>query len=163
MWDWSLGQEDPVGEGVVTHSSILAWRIPWTEEPGGLQFMGLQRVGHDWSDLAHKHCSSIFNFWRKCHTVFHRTAPVYIPTSSPPFSVSAPTLVIFLTVAILKGVKWYFMAFICISVMISDTKHLHMCLLAICMSSLEKCSGPLLGFFFSFWLCWFFVALRAFL
>ena len=38
---------------MATHSSILAWRIPWTEEPGGLQSMGLQRFGHDWSDLAH--------------------------------------------------------------------------------------------------------------
>ena len=47
MWVGSLGQEDPLEEGVATHSSILAWRIPWTEEPGGLQSMGLQRVGHD--------------------------------------------------------------------------------------------------------------------
>ena len=45
---WSLSQEDPLEKGVVTHSSILAWRIPWTEEPGGLQSMGLQRVRHDW-------------------------------------------------------------------------------------------------------------------
>ena len=37
---------------LATHSSILAWRIPWTEEPGRLQFMGSRRVGHDWSDLA---------------------------------------------------------------------------------------------------------------
>ena len=43
----SLGQEDPLEEGLATHSSILAWRIPWTEEAGGLQSMGLQRVGHD--------------------------------------------------------------------------------------------------------------------
>ena len=42
-----LGWEDPLEEGMATHSSILAWRIPWTEEPGGLQFTGLQRVGHD--------------------------------------------------------------------------------------------------------------------
>ena len=41
----SLGQEDPLEKE--THSSILAWRIPWTEEPGGLQSKGLQRVGHD--------------------------------------------------------------------------------------------------------------------
>ena len=40
----SLDREDPLKEGVATHSSILAWRIPWTEEPGGLQSMGLQRV-----------------------------------------------------------------------------------------------------------------------
>ena len=43
----SLGQEDPLEEGMATHSSILAWRIPWTEEPGEVQFIGSQRVGHD--------------------------------------------------------------------------------------------------------------------
>ena len=43
----SLGQEDPLEKGMATHSSILAWRTPWTEEPGGLQSRGLQRVGHD--------------------------------------------------------------------------------------------------------------------
>ena len=42
-----MGQEDPLEEGVATHSSILAWRIPWTEEFGGLQYVGLQRVRHD--------------------------------------------------------------------------------------------------------------------
>ena len=41
------GQEDPLEKGMLTHSNILAWRIPWTEEPGGLQFMQSQRVGHD--------------------------------------------------------------------------------------------------------------------
>ena len=46
-WVRSLGQEDPLEKGMTTHSSILAWRIPGTEEPGGLQSMGLQRVGHD--------------------------------------------------------------------------------------------------------------------
>ena len=44
MWVQSLGQEDPSEEGMATHSSILAWRIPWTEEPGGLQSMGLQKT-----------------------------------------------------------------------------------------------------------------------
>ena len=43
-WVQSLGQRDPLEEGQETHSSILAWRIPWTEEPGGIQSMGLQRV-----------------------------------------------------------------------------------------------------------------------
>ena len=47
MWVWSLGWEDLLEEEMVPFSSILAWRIPWTEEPGGLQHMGLQRVGHD--------------------------------------------------------------------------------------------------------------------
>ena len=45
-WAQSLGREEPLDEGTATHSSVLAWRIPWTEEPGGLQSMGLQRVGH---------------------------------------------------------------------------------------------------------------------
>ena len=43
----SLDQEDPLEKGMAAHSSILAWKIPWTEEPGGLQSMGLQRVGHN--------------------------------------------------------------------------------------------------------------------
>ena len=46
-WVWSLGQEDALEEGTATHSSILAWRIPWTEEPGGLQSIWSKRVGHD--------------------------------------------------------------------------------------------------------------------
>ena len=49
---WFLGQEDPLEEGMATHSSILPWRIPWTEEPGRLESIGSQRVRHDWSDLA---------------------------------------------------------------------------------------------------------------
>ena len=49
------GWELPLEEGMATHSSILAWRIPWTEEPGGLQSMGSQRVGHNCSDLARMH------------------------------------------------------------------------------------------------------------
>ena len=46
-WVQSLGQEDPLEKAVATHSSTLAWKIPWTEEPGRLQSMGWQRVGHD--------------------------------------------------------------------------------------------------------------------
>ena len=46
-WVRSLGREDPLEEEMATHSSTLAWRIPWREEPGGLQSMGSQRVGHD--------------------------------------------------------------------------------------------------------------------
>ena len=55
MWVRSLGHEDPLEEGTVTHSSVLAWEIPWTEELGGLRSVGLQRVGHDgaqYSQLA---------------------------------------------------------------------------------------------------------------
>ena len=52
MWETgvqSLGREDPLEKGMATHSSIPAWKTPWIEEPGELQPMGLQRVGHDWA------------------------------------------------------------------------------------------------------------------
>ena len=48
----SLGQEDPLEEDIAMHSSILTWRIPWTEEPARLQFIGSQSVRHDWSDFS---------------------------------------------------------------------------------------------------------------
>ena len=57
MWVPSLAWEDILEEGMATHLSILAWRIPWTEEAGRLQSMGSQRVGYDCSDLAHMHAS----------------------------------------------------------------------------------------------------------
>ena len=46
---WSLGREDPLGKAMATPSGILPWRIPWTEEPGGLQYLGSQRVEHAWA------------------------------------------------------------------------------------------------------------------
>ena len=54
-WVRSLGWEGPLEEGVATHSSILAWKIPWTEDPGGLQSMQFQRVVHDWNCWAYTH------------------------------------------------------------------------------------------------------------
>ena len=89
-WVWSLGWEDPLEKGMATHSSICAWRILWTEESGGLQSMGSQRVGWNWATntftfpflgvnlkfsclefqiaLHQKHCvprwrSTLFSFW----------------------------------------------------------------------------------------------------
>ena len=65
MWEaWvrSLGQEDPLEKEMAIHSSTIAWKIPWTEEPGRLQSMGLQRVGHDWAtslSLAIRHSLSL--------------------------------------------------------------------------------------------------------
>ena len=58
----SLDQEDPLEKEMAIHSSILAWRIPWREDPGGLQSMGLQRVGHHWSDLACMH--AFITLWK---------------------------------------------------------------------------------------------------
>ena len=54
MWESSsLGREDPLEKGMATHCSILAWEIPWTEEPGGLQSMGRKRVRHDFMTKHH--------------------------------------------------------------------------------------------------------------
>ena len=58
MWETrvrSLGWEEPLEKEMVTHSSILAWRLPWTEKPGRLQSMGSQRVRHDWATSHHLH------------------------------------------------------------------------------------------------------------
>ena len=66
-WVWSLGWEDPLEEGMATHSSILAWRIPWTEEPGGLQSMGSQGVRHDW---VTKHSTAAFQIYFYAATHF---------------------------------------------------------------------------------------------
>ena len=57
MWVQSLGWEAPLEEGMAIHSSILAWRIPWTEGLGGPQSIASHRVGHNWSNLAHKHAA----------------------------------------------------------------------------------------------------------
>ena len=73
---WSLDLEDPLEKGMTTYSSILAWRIPWTEEPGGLQSMGFQRVEDDWATNTHrdhlacqKSLSPNLCFSAKCFTV----------------------------------------------------------------------------------------------
>ena len=71
---WSLDGEDPLEEGMTTHSSSLAGEPPWTEEPGGPQSIGSQRVGYDWSNLAHMHayvrndqiCGLEGQGWRYC-------------------------------------------------------------------------------------------------
>ena len=59
----SLGQEDPLEKGMATHSSILTWRIPWTEESGELQSVELQRVGHNWVTNTHTN-TYIYIYWR---------------------------------------------------------------------------------------------------
>ena len=68
MQFWSLGQEDPLEEGMATYSSVIVWRIPWREELDWLQCIGSQNVGHDWSDLtctcAHTHTKH-FNIYLK--------------------------------------------------------------------------------------------------
>ena len=77
----SLGREDPLQKEEATHSSILAWRMPWTEELGGLQSRGSQRVGHDWSDLAHVHiaCRDSLGQKEKSRAFKYRKAGFRIP------------------------------------------------------------------------------------
>ena len=62
-WVWSLGREDPLEKGMATHYSILAWRIPWTEEPGGVQSMGSHRVGHN--RAANTNTIPVYTYWSK--------------------------------------------------------------------------------------------------
>ena len=62
IWVWSLGREDPLQKETGTHSSIVAWRIPWTEEPGRVQSVGSHRVRHDCSNLAHMHTEITSSF-----------------------------------------------------------------------------------------------------
>ena len=61
----SLGWKDPMEEGMATHSSVLAWRIPWTEEPGRLLSLGSQKVRHNWSNLAHMQLSVLMQYTPK--------------------------------------------------------------------------------------------------
>ena len=68
----SLGRDGPLEKGKTTHSSILAWRIPWTEEPGGPQSAGLHRVGHD-ERLTHTHGNPVFGFLEN-----HQTFPQWL-------------------------------------------------------------------------------------
>ena len=73
MWFRSLGWEDPLEEGMATHSSVFAWRIPWTEAPGGLLSIGSQRVRHDWSNLPFMHSLSTLyctRHWTKQYIVW---------------------------------------------------------------------------------------------
>ena len=62
-WVQSLGQEDPLEKEMATHFSILAWEIPWTEEPGGLQSMGPQSVGHDLATKQQQHVPYLTADW----------------------------------------------------------------------------------------------------
>ena len=66
-WVQSLGQKDALEKGMATHSRILAWEIPWTEEPGGLQSMGSQRIRHDWA--THTFLHTMYTILYTLHTV----------------------------------------------------------------------------------------------
>ena len=73
MQVWSLGLEDPLEKNMATHSSILAWRIPWTEETGRLYSKGSQRGGHGWSNLARMHTfeNTALKYYLDCWVFWH--------------------------------------------------------------------------------------------
>ena len=85
---WSLGWEDPLEKEMVTHSSILAWKISWTEEPAGLQFMGLQRIGHDWVTntylLPLQRLGSYTSFKAQLLTIFLKVSWLNLAEYDPP-------------------------------------------------------------------------------
>ena len=64
-WVQSLSQDNPLEEGMAAHSNVLAWGISWTEEPGRLQSIGLQRVRYGWNNLAHKDIKITFYFFKE--------------------------------------------------------------------------------------------------
>ena len=114
------GQEDPVEKEMATCSTILAWRIPWTVEPGGLQSMGSQRVECDWATNhththththAHTRLTLCLTFWGTASSVFQSNCPIYVPTSTVLRLLISPCLpqdllsVVFI-ISILVGVKW---------------------------------------------------------
>ena len=74
----SLGWEDPLENGMTSHSSILAWRIPWTEEPGKLQSMGLQRVRHDWATNTFTLTLNNYYFIVEWMSVSHLSWPIFM-------------------------------------------------------------------------------------
>ena len=114
-WVRSLSREDSLEKEMATHSSILAWRIPWREEPGGLQSKRSQRVGHDWATplspslytVLHSDCTSLHSHQQYRKVLFLHT-----------FS-STYCLLILLMMAILTSVKWYsIVVLICISLIV---------------------------------------------
>ena len=81
----SLGQEGLLEEGMATHSSILAWRIPWTEETGGLQSTGSQRVRHGWSNWAQTYSPDLRKGASDRHSSLHKVEPRGPPTRHTSF------------------------------------------------------------------------------
>ena len=82
IWVWSLGWEDPLEKEMVTHSSILAWRILWTEEPGRLQSTGSQRVRHDWGTNFHFQGYRFSSLFLNSFVITHNSFPLPLPSPS---------------------------------------------------------------------------------
>ena len=82
IWVWSLGWEDPLEKEMVTHSSILAWRILWTEEPGRLRSTGSQRVRHDWGTNFQFQGYRFSSLFLNSFVITHNSFPLPLPSPS---------------------------------------------------------------------------------
>ena len=90
----SLGREDPLQKEMATHSSVPAWRIPWTKEPGMLQSMRSQRVGHDWGTITHSFSSVHFS----CLVMSDSLRPHGLQHTRPPCPSPTPGLYSFMSI-----------------------------------------------------------------
>ena len=102
-----LSWDDPLEKEMATHSSILAWRIPWTEEPGGLLFMGSQRVGHDWATNT----NNILTFksalkFEFLLNYFHSTFILFSISTLSPSMILSPIDLFVYTLSGRKGEVW---------------------------------------------------------
>ena len=131
----SLGREDPLEKTMAPHSSTLAWKIPWTEEPGRLQSMQLQRARHDWATSLH--FTSILSFF-----FFFFFPPSHLPPHSTPLGWSrAPVWVSWAIQQIAIGYLFYrwWCKFPCYSLHTSHpllpSPHVHKSTLSVCFST----------------------------
>ena len=135
---------------MATHSSILAWKIPRTEEPGGLQSMGLQRAGHNWVTEHTAHRVLLFlTFLMNLHTAFRHgciNLHFHQQCTSVLFSPHPHQHLLFFVfqmIAILTNMELISLSVILFAVMFSNIEYLFRCLLEICTTSLEICVfGP---------------------
>ena len=165
-WVWSLGWEDPLEKEMATHSSILAWKVPWMQEPGGLQSTGSQRIGHDWSsNLIHSNEIAglqemyTFRFVRKAKLFSEVVEIIYTPNGSEKVFTLLNSLSVMLSglwnLPFLYLKMIFHMVWICIFLITSEVEHLIIYLRTLCLGSLELallwniCTFLLL---FSWWL-----------
>ena len=100
MWGQSLGREDPLEEVMATHSSILAWRISWTDEPGRLQSKWSHRVGHGWSNLAWHSTCLIF------YLLIYLLSNISRAIKYSDYKVAAPIFVWYLFLSLSATIPW---------------------------------------------------------
>ena len=120
IWVWSLGQEDPLEKEVTTHSSILAWEIPWTEEPGRLQSMGSQTVRHDLSTKQQKIILLLHSILGVSKVTYPQTGAETLPSNYPSLHVGKGQ--VFLKTAAMSYYKTCLVSVVCVLVCVWETE-----------------------------------------